>query len=50
MKPYVIGAIALWFIFGIVGAWLLGEQKVDVGSIAGGPLTFFNGLNKPVDH
>jgi len=49
MKPYIIGAIILWFVCGIVGAWLLGEQRVDIRTIAGGPITLFNGLNKPVD-
>ena len=49
MKPYIIGAICVWFICGIAGAWLLGQQRVDVATIAGGPITFWNGLNKPVN-
>ena len=50
MKPYILGAIALWFISGIAGACLLGQQRVDIPSIAGGPITFWNGLNKPIDN
>ena len=50
MKPYILGAIAIWFVSGIVGAWMLGQQRVDIPTIAGGPITFWNGLNAPVDH
>ncbi|MFL6755584.1 MAG: hypothetical protein ACJ8EH_04810 [Sphingomicrobium sp.] len=50
MKPYILGAICVWFTFGIVGAVLLGQQSVDIRTIAGGPMTLWNGLNKPVDH
>jgi hypothetical protein len=48
MKPYIIGAIAIWFICGIVGAWMLGQQTVDVGTIAGGPMTLFKAFDKPI--
>jgi len=50
MKPYIIGAICVWFLMGIVGAVLLGQQRVDVPTIIGGPMTLWNGLNKPLDH
>jgi hypothetical protein len=49
MKPYIIGAIIVWFIAGFAGAVLLGQQRVEVRTIAGGPISFWNGLNKPVD-
>jgi hypothetical protein len=49
MKPYIIGAIIVWFICGIVGAVMLGEQRVDIRTIAGGPFTLWKGLNQPVD-
>lgn len=49
MKPYIIGAIIVWFVCGIAGAWLLGQQRVDVPTIAGGPITLFKAFNKPVD-
>jgi hypothetical protein len=49
MKPYILGAICLWFLFGVAGAVLLGQQRLDIPTIAGGPITFWNGLNKPVD-
>jgi len=49
MKPYILGAICVWFTLGIVGAAMLGQQRVDVATIAGGPITFWHGLNKPVD-
>ena len=49
MKPYILGAIAVWFICGIAGAILLGQQHVDFRTIAGGPISFWSGLNKPVD-
>jgi hypothetical protein len=48
MKPYVLGAICVWFICGIAGAMLLGQRRVDIPTIAGGPITLWNGLNKPV--
>jgi hypothetical protein len=48
VKPYVIGAIIIWFVCGIVGAWMLGQQKVDIRTIAGGPLTLVKGFEKPV--
>lgn len=49
MKPYIIGAIIVWFISGIAGAVLLGQQRVDIPTIAGGPIALWNGLNKPVN-
>jgi hypothetical protein len=49
MKPYIIGAICVWFVCGIVGAAMLGQQRVDVRTISGGPITLWNGLNQPVD-
>jgi hypothetical protein len=49
MKPYIIGAIIVWFIAGFAGAVLLGQQRVEIRTIAGGPISFWNGLNKPVD-
>jgi hypothetical protein len=50
MKPYVLGAICVWFVCGFVGAALLGQQRVDIPTIAGGPIALWNGLNKPVDN
>jgi hypothetical protein len=50
MKPYIVGAIIVWFLCGIIGAWMLGQQRVDVGTIAGGPITLYKGFNKPVDN
>lgn len=47
MKPYIIGAIIIWFSCGVVGEWLLGEQRVDVPALCGGPITLWNGLNAP---
>jgi hypothetical protein len=47
MKPYILGAIIVWFISGIAGAILLGQQRVDVPTIVGGPISLWNGLNKP---
>lgn len=49
MKPYIIGAICVWFVCGIAGAVLLGQEHVDIHTIAGGPITFWHGLDKPVD-
>lgn len=47
MKPYIIGAIVVWVLCGITGAWLLGQQRVDIRTISGGPFTLWNGLNNP---
>lgn len=49
MKRYILGAIALWFLFGIAGAVLLGQQRVDLPTIAKGPISFWKGLDKPVN-
>lgn len=49
MKPYIIGTICVWFVCGIAGAVLLGEQQVDVATICGGPIALWNGLNAPVN-
>ena len=49
MKPYIIGAICVWFICGIAGAALLGQHRVDVPTIAGGPITLWKWLNTPVN-
>jgi hypothetical protein len=49
MKPYVIGGIVVWIVCGITGAWLLGQQRVDLRTIAGGPVTLWRGLNKPLN-
>lgn len=48
MKPYILGAIIIWFVCGIVGAVLLGQQRVDVPTIVGGPMSLWKGLNQPV--
>ena len=45
MKPYIIGAIIVWFLCGIAGAVLLGPTRVDIPTIAGGPIALWNGLN-----
>jgi hypothetical protein len=50
MKPYILGAIIVWFLCGIIGAVLLGQQGVDVRTISGGPITLWKGLNKPVNN
>jgi len=49
MKPYILGAIIVWFICGIAGAGLLGQQRFDIPTIAGGPIALWNGLNRTVD-
>ena len=49
MKPYIITAIIVWFGCGVVGEWLMGEQRVDVPALCGGPITLWNGLNTPPD-
>jgi hypothetical protein len=49
MKPYIFTAIAMWFICGITGAALLGQDRVDIPTIAGGPIALWNGLNAPVN-
>ena len=48
MKPYIIGAICVWLGCGVAGAMLLGQQRVDIPTIAGGPIALWNGLNRPV--
>ena len=48
MKPFVIGAILVWVLFGIAGAVLLGQQRLDIPTIAKGPVSFWKGLDKPV--
>jgi hypothetical protein len=50
MKPFVFGGMILWFVCGIVGAWLEGQQRVDVPTIIGGPVTLWNALNEPADN
>ena len=50
MKPYILGAICVWFVCGFAGAVLLGQQSVDVPTIAGGPIALWNGLNRPVQN
>jgi basic membrane lipoprotein Med (substrate-binding protein (PBP1-ABC) superfamily) len=49
MKPYILGAICIWFLCGVVGAAMLGQERLDAGTIAGGPITLWNGFNKPVN-
>lgn len=50
MKPYIIGAICVWFVCGVAGAALLGQQTFDVPTIIGGPVALWNGLNRPIDN
>jgi hypothetical protein len=50
MKPYIIGAICVWLVCGAVGAVMLGQQHVHIPTIAGGPITLWNGFNKPVNN
>jgi hypothetical protein len=49
MKPYILGAIIIWFVCGIVGAMLLHQDRLDIPTIAGGPITLWKGFNQPVD-
>jgi hypothetical protein len=49
MKPYIIGAICVWFICGITGAVMLGQKGVHIPTIAGGPMTLWKSFNKPID-
>lgn len=49
MKPYILGAICVWFICGITGAVLLHQQRVDIPTIAGGPMALWKGLNAPIE-
>jgi hypothetical protein len=49
MTQYILGAISVWLLLGLAGAVMLGQQRFDISTIAGGPITFWNGLNKPVD-
>lgn len=49
MKPYILGAICVWFICGIAGAVLLHQQRVDIPTISGGPMALWKGLNAPTD-
>jgi hypothetical protein len=48
MKPYILGAIIVWFLCGFGGAVLLRQQRLDVPTIVGGPFSLWNGLNSPV--
>jgi hypothetical protein len=45
MKPYILGAICVFF----VGAAMLHQQRLDIRTIAGGPITLWHGFNEPVD-
>jgi hypothetical protein len=38
----------VWFVCGIIGSVMLGEQRIDVPRITGGPITLWQGFNKPV--
>jgi hypothetical protein len=49
MKPYIFLAIGVWFTCGIIGAVMLGQQRIDIPTIAGGPIALWNGFNQPVD-
>lgn len=49
MRPYLIGAIIMWFLAGLAGAVLLGQQRVDIATIASGPVALWSGFNKPID-
>ena len=50
MKPFVFGGMILWLVCEIVGAWLEGQQRVDVPTIIGGPVTLWDALNQPADN
>jgi hypothetical protein len=39
MKTFVALAVAAWVACGCAGAWMLGEDRVDLPSIAKGPIT-----------
>ncbi|MFL6761976.1 MAG: hypothetical protein ACJ8FB_05390 [Sphingomicrobium sp.] len=47
MKPYTLGASCVWFVCGNVGAAMLHQQRLDIRTIAGGPITLWHGFNKP---
>ena len=45
MKPYILGAIAVWFLMGFSGAILLGQQRIDAPTIVSGPVALWEGIN-----
>jgi len=45
MKPYILGAIAVWFLMGFTGAILLGQQRIDAPTIVSGPVALWEGIN-----
>jgi hypothetical protein len=47
MKPYIVGAICIWFLCGFAGAVLLGQQRVDIPTIAGARLLYGTALTSP---
>lgn len=49
MKWYILVGVCVWLLLGVTGAAMLGQQRVDIATIASGPVAFWNGLNKPVD-
>jgi hypothetical protein len=48
MKFAVSVAIAVWLLCGLAGAWLLGQQRVDIRTIARGPITLVKAFETPV--
>jgi hypothetical protein len=49
MKLYLALAVIVWLICGVTGAWMLGQQRVDLPTIAGGPITLWYAFDKPVN-
>jgi hypothetical protein len=45
MKPYILGAIAVWFLMGFSGAILLGQTRIDAPTIVSGPVALWDGIN-----
>src|SRR6476661_6206257 len=45
MKPYILGALAVWFLMGFTGAILLGQQRIDAPTIVSGPVALWDGIN-----
>ena len=45
MKPYILGALAVWFLMGFSGAIMLGQQRLDATTIVSGPVALWEGSN-----
>lgn len=48
-KSIVIGVAIFWLVTGIIGAWMVNDDRVDLAMVAGGPMSLWDAFHQAAD-